>query len=103
MIFILTFFQCFDECKKIMLNRGHVFIKKLDEARGKIVKLAANFIEDGSVSNPVIFEQFFWYKYFQKILTHSRSRVVLQTLRKAHKQNKNFEVFVAISAPDNSG
>lgn len=33
-----------------MLNRGHAFIDKLDEARGKIVKLAANFIEDGSVS-----------------------------------------------------
>lgn len=38
-----------------MLNRGHVFIKKLDEARGKIVKLAANFIEDGSVSKKVVF------------------------------------------------
>lgn len=37
-----------------MLNRGHVFIKKLDEARGKIVKLAANFIEDGSVSETVL-------------------------------------------------
>lgn len=51
---IMTF-QCFDECKKIMLNRGHVFIKKLDEARGKIVRLAANFIEDGSVSIKLIF------------------------------------------------
>ncbi|CAG9837912.1 unnamed protein product [Diabrotica balteata] len=76
----------FDECKQIMLDRGHLFIKKLDEARGKIVKLAANFIEDGS-----------------KVLTHSRSRVVLQTLRKAHKQNKKFEVFVTISEPDKSG
>ncbi|KAG5898584.1 hypothetical protein JTB14_016596 [Gonioctena quinquepunctata] len=78
--------RSFDECKKIMLDRGHLFIKKLDEARGKIVKLAANFIEDGS-----------------RILTHSRSRVVLQTLRKAHKQNKKFEVFLTISAPDNIG
>ncbi|CAH1108099.1 unnamed protein product [Psylliodes chrysocephalus] len=76
----------FEKCKKIMLARGHLFIKKLEEARGKIVRLAANFIEDGC-----------------KILTHSRSRVVLQTLRKACKQNKKFEVFVTISAPDNSG
>ncbi|XP_057670226.1 translation initiation factor eIF-2B subunit alpha [Diorhabda carinulata] len=76
----------FEKCKTIMLDRGHLFINKLDEARGKIVKLAANFIEDGS-----------------KVLTHSRSRVVLQTLRKAYKQNKKFEVFVTISAPDNSG
>ncbi|CAH2006304.1 unnamed protein product [Acanthoscelides obtectus] len=78
--------RCFSDCKKIMLDRGHLFIKKLDEARGKIVKLASKFIEDGS-----------------KVLTHSRSRVVLQALRKAHKQNKRFEVFVTISAPDNSG
>ncbi|VEN38032.1 unnamed protein product [Callosobruchus maculatus] len=78
--------RCFSDCKKIMLDRGHLFIKKLDEARGKIVRLASKFIEDGS-----------------KVLTHSRSRVVLQTLRKAHKQNKRFEVFVTISAPDNSG
>ncbi|KAJ8979922.1 hypothetical protein NQ317_003664 [Molorchus minor] len=78
--------RTFEECKAIMLNRGHIFIKKLDEARGKIVKLAAKFIGDGC-----------------KVLTHSRSRVVLQTLRKAHKQTKNFEVFVTISAPDNSG
>ncbi|CAG9824000.1 unnamed protein product, partial [Phaedon cochleariae] len=76
----------FDECKKIMMDRGHLFIKKLDDSRGKIVKLASNFIGDGS-----------------RILTHSRSRVVLQTLRKAHKQNKRFEVFVTISAPDNIG
>lgn len=76
----------FEECKRILLDRGHLFIKRLDEARGKIVKLASNFIEDGS-----------------RILTHSKSRVVLQTLRKAHKQNKSFEVFVTISAPDNSG
>lgn len=100
----LLFFQCFDECKKIMLNRGHVFLKKLDEARGKIVKLAANFIEDGTVSKyPTFFINNLTIINFQKILTHSRSRVVLQTLRKSYKQNKSFEVFVAISAPDNSG
>lgn len=45
-----------------MLNRGHVFIKKLDEARGKIVKLAANFIEDGSVSKKVVFQQIYQMK-----------------------------------------
>jgi len=76
----------FSECKQIMLNRGDLFLNKLDEARGKITRFASKFILDGS-----------------KVLTHSRSRVVLQTLYQAHKQGKRFEVFVTISAPDNSG
>ncbi|XP_060523720.1 translation initiation factor eIF-2B subunit alpha isoform X2 [Cylas formicarius] len=76
----------FSECKQIMLNRGTLFLKKLGEARSKIVKNASKFILDGS-----------------KVLTHSRSRVVLQTLREAHSQCKIFEVYVTISAPDNSG
>lgn len=68
-----------------MLDRGLQFLKKLDAARGKIVKLATQFITDGS-----------------RILTHSRSRVVLQTLKEAAKK-KRFHVYVTISAPDNSG
>lgn len=43
-------FQTFDECKKIMLARGKLFLKRLDEARGKIVKHALKFIVDGCVS-----------------------------------------------------
>lgn len=69
-----------------MLDRGLQFLKKLDEARGKITKLATQFITDGS-----------------KILTHSRSRVVLQTLKEAARMKKRFHVYVTISAPDNSG
>lgn len=42
-------FQTFDECKQIMLERGLLFLQKLEEARGKIVKLAGQFIIDGSV------------------------------------------------------
>ncbi|XP_076252931.1 eukaryotic translation initiation factor 2B subunit alpha [Rhynchophorus ferrugineus] len=76
----------FSECKKLMLARANMFDKKLDEARGKIAKSASKFITDGA-----------------KVLTHSRSRVVLQTLYQAYNHNKRFEVFVTISAPDNSG
>lgn len=76
----------FRDCKQLMLDRGNICLKKFDEARGKISKLASKFLIDGS-----------------KVLTHSRSRVVLQTLYHAHKQNKRFEVFVTTSAPDNSG
>lgn len=37
-----------------MLNRGLLFLKKLNEARAKIVKLAGQFIVDGSVSNNIL-------------------------------------------------
>ncbi|KAL1506819.1 hypothetical protein ABEB36_006109 [Hypothenemus hampei] len=76
----------FNECKEVMLSRGNLFLHNLDEARGKIVKFSSKFILDGS-----------------KVLTHSRSRVVLQTLYQAFKQGKRFEVFITISSPDNSG
>lgn len=33
-----------------MLRRGLLFLKTLDEARGKIVKLASQFITNGAVS-----------------------------------------------------
>ncbi|GLV31113.1 eukaryotic translation initiation factor 2B subunit alpha [Carabus blaptoides fortunei] len=78
--------KTFDECKQIMLERGLLFLEKLEEARGKIVKLAGQFIIDGS-----------------RVLTHSRSRVVLHTLKEAAKIGKRFEVYVTKSAPDNSG
>ncbi|KAF2893433.1 hypothetical protein ILUMI_12739 [Ignelater luminosus] len=76
----------FAECKQIMLDRGKLFLDKLNQARGRIVKLASQFIIDGT-----------------RVLTHSRSRVVLHALEAAAKQNKHFEVFVTQSAPDNSG
>lgn len=79
-------YHTFDECKEIMLKRGNLFLKKLKEAKGKVMKLGSQFIIDGS-----------------KILTHSRSRVVLHTLREAAKQNRYFEVFVTKSQPDDSG
>lgn len=46
---INIFFQSIEDCKAIMLNRGLLFLKKLNEARGKIVKLAMQFIVDDSV------------------------------------------------------
>lgn len=77
--------ETFAECKQVMLHRGKLFLKKLVEARGIIAKLASQFITDGCA-----------------VLTHSRSRVVLETLKEAAK-SKHFHVFVTNSAPDNSG
>ncbi|XP_024938357.1 translation initiation factor eIF-2B subunit alpha isoform X2 [Cephus cinctus] len=76
----------FAECKGIMIYRGKVFYEKLVAARGKVARVAANFINDGS-----------------KILTHSKSRVVLQAMKEAVANKKIFEVYVTASSPDNSG
>ncbi|XP_018056280.1 PREDICTED: translation initiation factor eIF-2B subunit alpha [Atta colombica] len=73
------------ECKGIMLERGKVFYEKLVAARGKVAKVAAHFITDGST-----------------ILTHSKSRVVLQAMKEAAASNKIFEVYVT-STSDNNG
>ncbi|XP_018366753.1 PREDICTED: translation initiation factor eIF-2B subunit alpha isoform X1 [Trachymyrmex cornetzi] len=74
------------ECKGIMLERGKVFYEKLVAARGKVAKVAAHFITDGSI-----------------ILTHSKSRVVLQAMKEAAASNKIFEVYVTSTSPDNNG
>ncbi|XP_008551391.1 translation initiation factor eIF-2B subunit alpha [Microplitis demolitor] len=76
----------FAECKGIMLRRGKLFYEKLVNARSKVAKLASNFITDGC-----------------KILTHSKSRVVLLALKEAAANNKMFHVYVTRSAPDNIG
>lgn len=76
----------FAECKGIMLDRGKIFYEKLVAARGKVAKVAAHFITDGST-----------------ILTHSKSRVVLQAMKEAAASNKTFEVYVTSSSPDNVG
>ncbi|XP_066997961.1 translation initiation factor eIF2B subunit alpha [Anabrus simplex] len=78
--------KTFEECKDIMLHRGEVFLKKLMEARGKVAKLASPFIIDGS-----------------RILTHSKSRNVLEAMKEAAKAHKRFEVYVTTSCPDSSG
>ena len=70
-----------------MKKRGEIFLRKLQEARPKIAKLGAPFILDG-----------------HKILTHSKSRVVLQMLiEAAQTSKKRFHVFVTESYPDQSG
>ncbi|CAB3235444.1 unnamed protein product [Arctia plantaginis] len=78
--------KSFEECEQIMLQRGHIFLNELLEARGKVAKQAMAFIRDGC-----------------KILTHSLSRVVLQAMSEAAKTNKRFKVYVTMSCPDNSG
>ncbi|XP_061387164.1 translation initiation factor eIF-2B subunit alpha [Musca vetustissima] len=75
-----------EECREIMLHRGKIFLTKLLNSRNVIAQQAQRFITDGC-----------------RVLTHSRSRVVLKALVTAAKANKQFHVFVTQGGPDNSG
>lgn len=76
----------FEECKRVLVERGQLYLKRAASARKRIAKLCDAFIKDGAT-----------------ILTHSRSRVVLEILKMATEQKKRFNVFVTESAPDKSG
>ncbi|XP_059850524.1 translation initiation factor eIF-2B subunit alpha isoform X2 [Hypanus sabinus] len=73
-------------CKKTMIDRGELYLKKISVSRDKIANLCSAFINDGA-----------------KILTHSSSRVVLRVLEKAAKAKKRFSVYITESQPDSSG
>ncbi|XP_022803696.1 translation initiation factor eIF-2B subunit alpha-like [Stylophora pistillata] len=76
----------FEECKRVLVERGQLYLKRAASARKRIAKLCDAFIKDGAT-----------------ILTHSRSRVVLEIFKMATEQKKRFNVFVTESAPDKSG
>ena len=76
----------FSECKRVLAQRGELFLQKAENARQKIGLLSQQFIRDGSV-----------------ILTHSKSRVVLQVLLEAAAKNKRFKVYVTQSHPGEEG
>ncbi|XP_017140959.1 translation initiation factor eIF-2B subunit alpha [Drosophila miranda] len=75
-----------EECRLIMLNRGKIFLYKLDNSRQVIGQQAQRFISDGC-----------------RILTHSRSRVVLKALITASQNKKSFHVYVTQGGTGNSG
>jgi len=76
----------FSECKRVLAQRGELFLQKAENSHKKIGSLSQHFIRDGSV-----------------ILTHSRSRVVLQVLLEAAANNKRFRVYVTESQPGYEG
>nr|XP_054749567.1 translation initiation factor eIF-2B subunit alpha-like [Lytechinus pictus] len=76
----------FNECKKILVNRGNMYLDTVAGSRDKIAKLGHPFITDGA-----------------NVLTHSYSRVVMKVLIEASKAKKRFNVFVTESCPDKSG
>ncbi|CAG2194192.1 translation initiation factor eIF2B subunit alpha-like isoform X1 [Mytilus galloprovincialis] len=74
------------ELKKLLVERGNLFLDKVAGSRQKIGKVTHPFIRDGTT-----------------ILTNSKSRVVLQVLKEAAEAKKRFNVFVAESQPNKSG
>ncbi|NP_001297808.1 translation initiation factor eIF-2B subunit alpha [Esox lucius] len=74
------------QCKKVMVERGELFLKKISLSRSKVAKFCHTFIKDGA-----------------KILTHSSSRVVLKVLESAAADKKRFTVYVTESQPDSAG
>uniref|UniRef100_A0A672I0P3 Translation initiation factor eIF2B subunit alpha n=1 Tax=Salarias fasciatus TaxID=181472 RepID=A0A672I0P3_SALFA len=77
--------QDLSRCKKVMEERGELFLEKISMSRTKVAKLCHTFIKDGA-----------------KILTHSFSRVVLRVLEKAAAEKKRFSVYVTESQPDSA-
>lgn len=67
-------------------RRSELYMHKVVNSRQELARNAHNFIPDGC-----------------KILVHSMSRAVLETLKEANAKNKHFAVFVTESAPDNLG
>jgi len=76
----------FSECKRVLVQRGELFLQKAENARKKIAVISQQFIGDGSV-----------------ILTHSKSRVIIQLLLEAASKNRRFKVYVTESNPHSQG
>ena len=77
----------FEEVQSVLVEKGEQFLDELlVHSRKKIVQLSLPFINDGVT-----------------ILTHSKSSTVEQVLSYAKDSNKNFNVFVTQSMPNESG
>uniref|UniRef100_A0AAY5L7V6 Translation initiation factor eIF2B subunit alpha n=1 Tax=Esox lucius TaxID=8010 RepID=A0AAY5L7V6_ESOLU len=106
------------QCKKVMVERGELFLKKISLSRSKVAKLCHTFIKDGAVNTSILINCILSrlsnllcsdstsdtvFCHSQKILTHSSSRVVLKVLESAAADKKRFTVYVTESQPDSAG
>ncbi|KAJ3733031.1 hypothetical protein DFJ43DRAFT_273508 [Lentinula guzmanii] len=94
----------FSELKTELIRQGQRYAEQALAYRAKIAELAFDFIKDDSVvSSGFMFID--WHDEIDlhiQILTHSYSRVVLQTLLVAHKR-KRISVFVTEARPRGMG
>lgn len=72
--------------KKDLSNRSALYMNKVVNSRKELARNGRQFITDGF-----------------KILVHSCSRAVYETLKEARNMNRYFEIFVTESAPDFNG
>jgi len=76
----------FEKTKQMLVLRGANFRSQCAGARDRISHLGHRFLRDGAT-----------------VLTHSRSRVVAELIKRAAKDAKRLSVYVTQSAPDHSG
>ncbi|KAJ7343514.1 hypothetical protein DFH08DRAFT_872907 [Mycena albidolilacea] len=76
----------FSELKMELVKQGETYVRQALTYRSKIAELGVDFIKDDSV-----------------ILTHSYSRVVMETLMLAHQRSKRISVFVTEARPRGLG
>lgn len=78
--------QDFSKVLAFYRQRGKIFIDRVAKSRGMIAKRAIPFFRDN-----------------MNVLTHSYSKVVLESLVSVHKAGITFQVWVTESQPDESG
>ncbi|KAJ7219244.1 hypothetical protein GGX14DRAFT_435269 [Mycena pura] len=76
----------FSDLKMELVRQGDAYVRQALAYRRRIAELAVDFIKDDSV-----------------ILTHSYSRVVMETLLLAHRRNKRVSVYVTEARPRGLG
>ncbi|XP_012372409.1 translation initiation factor eIF-2B subunit alpha-like [Octodon degus] len=79
-------FSDYSKCKKITIEQGELFLRRIYLSKNKIADLCHTFIKDGA-----------------RILTHAYSRVVLRVLEAAVAAKKRFHVYITETQPDLSG
>ncbi|GBG28296.1 Translation initiation factor eIF-2B subunit alpha [Hondaea fermentalgiana] len=75
----------FDQVKTVLVQRGEIFAERLVKSRDRLASFGWKFVQDGSV-----------------IMVHGFSRAVLEVLRRAAAQGRNFDVIVTAAGGDGS-
>mmetsp|Transcript_6876 Transcript_6876/g.13700 ORF Transcript_6876/g.13700 Transcript_6876/m.13700 type:complete len:318 (+) Transcript_6876:83-1036(+) len=73
----------FDQVKTVLVQRGEIFAERLVHSRDRLASFGWKFIKNGSV-----------------VMIHGYSRAVMEVLRRAAAQGRNFDVFVTFSGGD---
>ncbi|KAF8212265.1 nagb/rpia/CoA transferase-like protein [Mycena galopus ATCC 62051] len=92
----------FSDLKMELVKQGETYVRQALTYRTKIAELGVDFIQD-SVVRTLRSVPDFNCEIFLEILTHSYSRVVMETLLLAHRRGKRISVFVTEARPRGLG